>query len=251
MDIFLSPHSSTRTGPKRAESGRNARPARLRAKLCFLSSSMAAMILMVVCASARPQITAAAAKVDSSTPAGNTENGRRIFAAQACNKCHGSQAQGVSSREDVAPRIGPTRLSQRLFAHFVRNPTGKMPAYSGNSVSDADLADLYAFLQSLAPPVKADISTANAQQGQRLFTNYGCYECHGSEGQGSTQTGGSRIGPIQIPFPAFITYIRQPTGQMPPYAVKAVSDAELADIYGFLESRPESAPAESIPLLNR
>jgi mono/diheme cytochrome c family protein len=138
-----------------------------------------------------------------------------------------------------------------MFSGFIRNPIGKMPPYSSTAVSDAELSDLYAFLQSLAPPVKADISSANTQNGQRLFTKYGCYECHGNEGQGSTQTGGSRIGPVRIPFPAFAVYVRQPTGQMPPYAAKAVLDSELADIYAFLQSRPESAPAKSIPLLNQ
>jgi len=126
-----------------------------------------------------------------------------------------------------------------------------MPAYRTQDVSDAELADLYVFLQSLAPPVKADPSSANAQNGQRLFMAYGCYECHGNEGQGSTQTAGSRIGPIQIPFAAFVAYIRQPNAQMPPYSAKAVSDAELADIYAFLLSRPPSPPAKSIPILNQ
>ena len=45
--------------------------------------------------------------------------------------------------------------------------------------------------------------------------------------------------------------MRQPTGQMSPYAPKVVSDAELADIYAFLRSIPPPAPGRSIPLLNR
>jgi mono/diheme cytochrome c family protein len=186
--------------------------------------------------------------------AGNAENGKRLFEVQACSTCHGIQGQGGlpnPEKEGAAPRIGPTRLSQPAFLAFVRNPIGRMPPYKSESISDAEVADLYAFLQSLAPPTKADIGSANSQNGQRLFTSDGCYECHGDEGQGSTQTGGSRIGPIRIPFPAFVSYVRQPTNQMPPYTVKAVSDTDLADIYAFLKSRPESAPAKSIPLLNQ
>ena len=190
----------------------------------------------------------------SAAPAANTQNGKRLFQAQACGTCHGDQGQGGPSnpqKEGAAPRIGPPRLSQPAFLAFVRNPIGRMPPYKNQSVSDAEIADLYAFLQSLAPPPNADIASANSQNGQRLFTNNGCYECHGNEGQGSTQTGGSRIGPIRIPFAAFVTYVRQPTNQMPPYAVKAVSDSDLADIYTFLKSRPESTPAKSIPLLSQ
>lgn len=249
MNTFLARRTSGITRPKQSECARLQRLARLRAAR-FLSLSVGAAILLLVCSSAQTQTTASAPQADNA-PAGNVQNGKRIFEAQACKSCHGSQTQGASSEEDAAPRIAPTRLSQRLFSGFVRNPIGKMPPYPSSSVSDAELADLYAFLQSLAPPVKAGISAANAQTGQRLYTSYGCYECHGNEGQGSTQTGGSRIGPIRIPFPAFAAYIRQPANQMPPYAAKAVSDADLADIYVFLQSRPESAPAKSIPLLNQ
>jgi mono/diheme cytochrome c family protein len=218
----------------------------------FVAFSAAA--ILISCYSIVAAQTAGPAPKAAATPAGNTENGKRLFEAQACSACHGDQGQGGlpnSEKEGAAPRIGPTRLSQPAFLGFVRSPIGRMPPYKSQSVSDAEIADLYAFLQSLAPPPKAEIASANAQNGQRLFTSYGCYECHGNEGQGSTQTGGSRIGPIRIPFPAFVTYVRQPTVQMPPYAVKAVSDKDLADIYAFLKSRPESAPAKSIPLLNQ
>ncbi len=129
------------------------------------------------------------------------------------------------------------------------HPIGRMPGYPSQDISDNELADLYAFLQSLAPEVKADPASANAWNGQRLYMSDGCYECHGNEGQGSTQTGASRIGPIQIPFAAFVAYVREPGPRCRPSA-KAVSDADLADIYAFLLSRPQSAPAKSIPLLN-
>jgi mono/diheme cytochrome c family protein len=191
--------------------------------------------------------------VTPDTPTANPENGKHVFETHGCTQCHGNQGQGLSNprTQDAAPRVGPTRLSQTAFVGFVRHPIGKMPAYRSQDVSDAELGDLYAFLQSLAPPVKADPSSANAKNGQRLFMSYGCYECHGNEGQGSTQTAGSRIGPIQIPFAPFVAYIRQPNAQMPPYSANAVSDADLADIYAFLLSRPQAAPAKSIPLLNQ
>jgi mono/diheme cytochrome c family protein len=214
------------------------------------SRTPAFLLLLTAAAMLRPAGAVVRAQTKTSAAAaGNTENGKRVFEGQGCNRCHGGEGQG--STQTAAPRIGPTRLSQPAFVGFVRKPIGGMPAYRSQDVSDAELADLYAFLQSLAPPPKAEVSSANAQNGQRLFRSYGCYECHGGEGQGSTQTGGSRIGPVRIPFPAFVAYVRQPTEQMPPYASKAVSDAELADIYAFLQTRPESAPAKSIPILNQ
>ena len=88
----------------------------------------------------------------------------------------------------------------------------------------------------------------NAESGKKLFTNYGCYQCHGREAQGGVA--GPRIGPNPIPFQAFSRYVRQPGGQMPPFTTKVVTDAELADIYAFLRSLPQPRPAREIPLLN-
>jgi mono/diheme cytochrome c family protein len=189
----------------------------------------------------------------AAAPTGNTKNGKQIFEAQGCVKCHGGEGQGrpQTAKESAVPQIAPTRLGLPAFLRFVRSPAGQMPPYGSQQVSDSELADLYAFLQSLAPSKVEFPSSAKAQNGQRLYASYGCYECHGGEAQGSVQTGGSRLGPVQIPFASFVSYVRQPAGQMPPYTKKVVSDAELADIYAFLKSRPEAAPSKGIALLNQ
>jgi mono/diheme cytochrome c family protein len=92
-------------------------------------------------------------------------------------------------------------------------------------------------------------SAGNAQKGKQLFQSYGCYQCHGREAQGGAGTG-PRLAPKPIPFAALSKYVRQPTGQMPPYTRRVVSDEDLADIYAFLSAQPEPPPAKSIPLLN-
>jgi mono/diheme cytochrome c family protein len=97
-------------------------------------------------------------------------------------------------------------------------------------------------------PKTATIAPAgNAQNGKKLFESDGCYQCHGHAGQGGA---GARIAPRPIPFAAFEKYVRHPTGEMPPYTAKVVSDQELADIYAFLESIPQPPAAKTIPLLN-
>jgi mono/diheme cytochrome c family protein len=107
--------------------------------------------------------------------------------------------------------------------------------------------------QSAAPQGEKSATSAagNADTGKKIFTKDGCYECHGREGQGAAQTSGPRIGPSQRFIRPFIKYVRQPTGQMPPYTSAVISDEELADIYAYLQSRPEATPSKDIPLLNQ
>jgi ubiquinol-cytochrome c reductase cytochrome c subunit len=114
---------------------------------------------------------------------------------------------------------------------------------------------VFVFL-AVAPAVAAQTSSpqpaaapaGDAEAGKKLYVSYGCYQCHGYEAQGASATG-PRLGPRPIAFAAFSRYVRQPTGQMPPYTVKVVSDADLANIYAFVQSRPAPPPVQSIPIL--
>jgi ubiquinol-cytochrome c reductase cytochrome c subunit len=84
----------------------------------------------------------------------------------------------------------------------------------------------------------------NADNGKRLFFRNGCYECHGTMGQGGT---GPRLAPRPLATPALTAYIRKPGGGMPPYSAKVMTDAEVADVRAYLASMPE--PPKDIPLL--
>ena len=104
--------------------------------------------------------------------------------------------------------------------------------------------------ESVAKPTD-DSPVGDADKGKKLFMSNGCFECHGTVGQGSTSTGGARIGPPAIPFDDMVQYLRHPSGQMPPYTSKVISDHDLADIYAYLKSQPKAQPGKSIPLLNQ
>lgn len=101
--------------------------------------------------------------------------------------------------------------------------------------------------QSPTPSASATPPAGNAENGKKIFASYGCYQCHGYEAQGGV---GARLAPRPIAFAAFSKYIRQPTGEMPPYTQKVLSEKEVADIYRFLQSIPEPKPVKNIPLLN-
>jgi ubiquinol-cytochrome c reductase cytochrome c subunit len=93
----------------------------------------------------------------------------------------------------------------------------------------------------------ADAPAGNAENGKRLFLKDGCYQCHGREGQGSNMSG-PRIAPNPVPLEVILSYVRKPTGEMPPYTAKVISDQELADIYAYLQSRPRP-PAKAAAML--
>jgi ubiquinol-cytochrome c reductase cytochrome c subunit len=102
--------------------------------------------------------------------------------------------------------------------------------------------------QAPAPATAQQAPAGNADNGKKLFVSFGCYQCHGYEAQGSSATG-PRLGPKPIAWAAFSRYVRRPTNQMPPFTEKVVTDANLADIYAFLQARPVPPPVASIPLL--
>ena len=118
------------------------------------------------------------------------------------------------------------------------------------------LAFFLAALSLAIPTASAQQSSdatpaGNAQNGKKLFMSDGCYECHGRQGQGATQTGAARIGPPMLDFDGFQSYVRAPRNQMPPYTSKAIPDRDLADIYAYLKSIPMPPKGKDIPLLNK
>ena len=89
----------------------------------------------------------------------DAENGRHLFARYGCYRCHQLEAQGAAA---TGPRLGPRPIPFANFTKYVRRPTGQMPPYTAKVVKDSELADIYAFLESLpAPPPVKDIPLLN------------------------------------------------------------------------------------------
>ncbi len=208
----------------------------------------------------RAQTTRPSPNGKAGAPAGNVANGKRIYLSQGCDKRYGVEGQGtVKETAAPGPPIAATSKPIAAFVSIVRSPLAPMPPFTAKDVSGAELADVYAFLESVPPSqnsasasgtasAPASPAAGNAQNGQALFTRDGCYECHGRQAEGAAATG-PRLGPNPIPLAALIKYVRQPTGQMPPYTAKVVTGAELADIHAFLQSLPAPPPPGGIPLL--
>jgi len=93
---------------------------------------------------------------------------------------------------------------------------------------------------------------ADAAKGKVAYMKYGCWQCHGTEGQGSLITSNNKVlAPDPLPYEAFAAFVRSTSRAMPPYSQQALPDADLADIHAYLASIPQPKDSKSIPLLSR
>lgn len=102
-------------------------------------------------------------------------------------------------------------------------------------------------LAALALGFQGRTLAQDAAQGRELFVTYGCWQCHGYEGQGSVA--GVRIAPTLLPYAAFEQLVRRPANVMPAYAPSALPDDVLQDIFAFVQSVEEPPALEDIPAL--
>ena len=100
--------------------------------------------------------------------------------------------------------------------------------------------------------VTCALAAGSPDKGKTAFIQHGCFQCHGTVGQGSVVTSlGKVLYDTQLPIEAFIGFVRGTNRAMPSYSEKILSDADLTDIYAYLESLPKPADYKTIPLLNQ
>ncbi len=94
----------------------------------------------------------------SDTPPGNAQRGKRLYLAVGCYECHGTTGTGAIT----GPKIAPNPVPFPAFIYQLRHPLGsppygniKMPAYGDTVLSDAQAADIYAYLASIGPSPSA------------------------------------------------------------------------------------------------
>jgi mono/diheme cytochrome c family protein len=106
------------------------------------------------------------------------------------------------------------------------------------------LTGVAALAQQAAPPAT---SSGNAENGKKLFLRDGCWECHGYAGQGGRD--GARLAETALTTAQFTRYIRRPSGAMPAYIEKVLSDAEAGDIWAYVKAMTGPKTAKEVPLL--
>jgi mono/diheme cytochrome c family protein len=84
-------------------------------------------------------------------PPGDAVEGKRLYLAVGCFTCHGRSGQG-GAMNGPAPILAKTQMPFDGFKGQLRNPANEMPAYSEKVMTDKQIADIYAFVESLPGP---------------------------------------------------------------------------------------------------
>jgi len=84
-------------------------------------------------------------------PPGNAVEGKRLYLAVGCFTCHGRAGQG-GAMNGPAPILAKTAMPFDGFKGQLRQPANDMPAYAEIVMSEQQIADIYAFLQTLPGP---------------------------------------------------------------------------------------------------
>jgi mono/diheme cytochrome c family protein len=103
----------------------------------FVRLALAAFVGLMLC-----QVSALAA---------SAENGKIAFVKNGCWQCHDFNGQG-SVATSGGRVIANTPLPFDAFKAYVRDPGGAMPPYHVEILPDSDLADIYAYLESVPKP---------------------------------------------------------------------------------------------------
>jgi mono/diheme cytochrome c family protein len=103
-------------------------------------------------------------------------------------------------------------------------------------------------IAGLASALAAD-KRGNTARGKQLYMATGCYQCHGTSGEGGGNAG-PRLAPGPIPLEGLTLQLRRPRVRMPIYTAVVMPDADVADIYAYLQSVPKGKTAAEIPMLS-
>jgi ubiquinol-cytochrome c reductase cytochrome c subunit len=195
---------------------------------------------------------------------GNARTGQATF-TEYCSICHGTAGQGF-----IGPHIGGIDWTVPGLHSIVRGGLGGyggMPAFNADAVTDQNIADIAAYLASLATatpsatalpspspappalatpmpaahapsaaPVPTAIATiaADLVHGRAIFMA-NCAACHGASGGGGV--GPSLHGEAsRKTTAAAIAWIKKPKLPMPTLYPNPLSEKDVDDVAAYIES---------------
>jgi len=104
-------------------------------ELCFAVLALFAFL--------SPNMSAQTPTQTAASPAGNAQTGKDLYLRYSCYACHSYDGHG-----GAGARLVPMRMTVERFSTYVRNPR-QMPPYSTKLLSEAQMADIWAYIKSL------------------------------------------------------------------------------------------------------
>jgi len=80
----------------------------------------------------------------------DVQQGKSLYLKYSCYACHGYDGHG-----GAGARLVPLALTATRFTSFIRSPR-RMPPYTEKVLTDAQAADLFAYIKSLPASPSAD-----------------------------------------------------------------------------------------------
>jgi mono/diheme cytochrome c family protein len=90
-----------------------------------------------------------AAGAASAQETGDRARGQKLFMTYGCYECHGTTGHGGNG---AGPQLAPPPIPLPAMINQLRHPT-RMPRYADAVLSDAQIADIHAYLAA-SPPSK-------------------------------------------------------------------------------------------------
>jgi len=90
-----------------------------------------------------PNVSAQAPTQIAAPLVGNAQTGKDLYLRYSCYACHSYDGHG-----GAGARLVPMRMTVERFSTYVRNPR-QMPPYSTKLLSEAQMADIWAYIKSL------------------------------------------------------------------------------------------------------
>jgi mono/diheme cytochrome c family protein len=131
------------------------------------------------------KVSAKGAKETAFITPGNPREGRKVFAAKGCIKCHAVRGEGGKEAEDLGKRA---RTFYKSLTQIASSMWNKGPAVLGKmsqtqmgipKFTPKEMADLIAYLYFL----HFMDEPGNVANGKKVFLESGCSKCHGLNGK--------------------------------------------------------------------
>ena len=108
-------------------------------------NNVARFVILALVAAATASLQA-----QTATAPGNAVQGKDLYQKYSCYACHGYDGHG-----GAGARLVPMRMNQPGFTVYLRNPR-QMPPYTEKVLTEAQAADLWAFIKAIPESPAAD-----------------------------------------------------------------------------------------------